>query len=75
MSNFNKAVNELASNIKTANDIINRNVLNDLIETTEGLHQYISENPNAKFEPWHKGVIGDNLRALRKLRQKLGYED
>lgn len=64
MSNFNKAVNELASNIKTANDIINRNVLNDLIEANESLYQEIIDNPSAKFNPSHKALIGDNLRAF-----------
>lgn len=56
-------------------EIINKKLLNRLIKATEELFQYIDENPTARFEGWHKKVIGDNLRELNKLRQKLGYED
>lgn len=57
-------VNELASNIKSANDIFNKNVLEDLIEANESLYQEIIDNPSAKFNPSHKALIGDNLRAF-----------
>lgn len=58
---------------KIPEQIIDRKVLETLIEETEGLYENICVNSH-KFEPWHKQVVGHNLKALRLINQRLGYE-
>lgn len=72
-SEFDKFTNELVENIKTSEQIIDKGLLKMLIEDTEGLLGNISANPY-KFENWHIMVIKNNLRALKLINQRLGYE-
>lgn len=70
---FYKVVDKLAESIKVPGQIIDRRVLQTLIEETEELFDNICANPY-KFEVWHKKVVSNNLRALRLINQRLGYE-
>lgn len=75
MSKFDKAVSELAENIKTPEQIISKRTLASLIEETEELYQQVRRSRTPpQWESWQLKVIGDNLRELRKINQKLGYE-
>lgn len=61
------------SNVKLANQIIHKHTLADLIESTEIFYNYMFEN-YTKFEPWQREIVGRNLKHLKLLNQKLGYE-
>ena len=65
---------EIRSRLADPNNVpINRRILDDLIEDTADLHSHLCLLRNAPFEPWHKEVVGRNLKEWQKLKQKLGY--
>lgn len=66
---------EIRSRLADSNNkLINRRTLDQLIEDTADLHSHLCLLRDAPFEPWHKDVVGRNLREWQKLRQKLGYD-
>ena len=74
MSDFDNFINELnATNVKSADEIIDKRVLNNLIESNEELYEALSTEPGELRH--YRQIVGNTLRNLRKLRQKLGYED
>lgn len=73
MNEFNKAVDQLAENIKTPEQIVSKDSLADSIREMELLLDDMRQNPT-RNEFWYLRVVGDNLRTLRMIYQKLGYE-
>jgi len=73
MSEFNKAVDELAENIKTSEQIISKDALADSIREMELLLDDMRQNP-LQNDFWYRRVVGDNLRTLRMVYRNLGYE-
>lgn len=73
MSEFNKAVDELAENIKTSEQIISKDALADAIREMELLLDDIRQNP-LQNDFWYRRVVGDNLCTLRIIYRNLGYE-
>lgn len=66
---------EIKSRLVDPNNVlINRRTLNDLIEDTAELYSQLCLLRNNSLEPWHKEVVGKNLKEWQKLRQKLGYD-
>ncbi len=73
MSEFDKAVDKLAENIKTPEQIISKRTLADLIDKTDELYREMCHSTEIESGLW-RGVVIDNLRELRKINQRLGYE-
>jgi hypothetical protein len=58
----------------TSDQIISKVALTELIRETEMLLEDMYQNSD-KFQPWHRRVVGDNLRTLRMISRRLGYKD
>ena len=74
MSDFDEIIDELVSNIKTANDLINKQVLDNLIEDNDELYDFLSIG-SSQAEIYFRQRVGITLKYLRLLKQRLGYED
>lgn len=75
MSDFDKVINESIGNIKSADEIINKRVLNSLIEDNEELYKFLSATDEFSELRCYRQTVANTIRNLLKLRQKLGYED
>lgn len=58
---------------KLASQLINKNTLATLIEDTSTLYNYMLKYPKHS-EIWQKEIVRQNLKYLRILNQRLGYE-
>lgn len=60
-------------NTKLANQLVNKRTLASLIEDTEELHDYLVQH-SKESDNWQKSIIRRNLKHLKILNQRLGYE-
>ena len=58
----------------TSDQIISKDALAETIREAELLLEDMQQNSD-KFQPWHRRVVGDNLRTLRMISRRLRYKD